>query len=73
MDIIAEAQRALALIHEGRAVVAAIKSALSDGRTALSTDQLDALEEMLRAEETETLEASTDLKSAIAQWRSNQG
>lgn len=69
MDIMKLAQKAFALMREGREILANVQSAVTDGKAALNADQLDDLQEQLANEEMETSTAQSTLNDAIAEAR----
>lgn len=65
MDILAEAEAALALMRQGRQTLSSIVDAVRDGRAALDTQDVGKLNAMLAQEKTETEAAHNALDRAI--------
>lgn len=62
-------ERGVGLLRQGREVLAEVRSAVADGKTAINTASVDDLLAQLDREEQETKNAVASARDAIAEYR----
>lgn len=72
MDLLKKAQDAIALIAQGRAALAEVADAVSDGRAAIAADTVEEIDALLEVERIENRATNDAITTAIADFRARQ-